>query len=249
MLAIATILLLLAPSAAIAARSATDGELAAFLSALAAAGSKNECEDGTPVGTQHLQGLVSEIDPNWASAGRSNAGASECGLGAGKDLFHNVGGTWTWVTKVGGVNYCGAVAPSLPRNVAKDLAFCITPPAGVVLGNGAFAPNGQGWGEFMPSTVFNGGDPTGLATHIRWRHWGHRLATGKGVTSIYKPGGGYYRRKGRIDLRASRIGICEAGGPRAYRRLMVRIPARPGGPLGKWFLWSGARDLCQSRFS
>lgn len=35
-------------------------------------------------------------------------------------------------------------------------------------------------------------------------------------------------------------------GPLAYTRLYVRDPARPGGPLGKWSLWSGSSTLCQA---
>ena len=43
----------------------------------------------------------------------------------------------------------------------------------VVLGSRAFAgPQGAGWGQPHPNEIFNGGDPSGLVTHIRWSNWG-----------------------------------------------------------------------------
>lgn len=35
-----------------------------------------------------------------------------------------------------------------------------------------------------PSTVDNGGDPTGVVTNIKWRSWGSRRAVGAG-TGLY----------------------------------------------------------------
>lgn len=114
----------------------------------------------------------------------------------------------------------------------------------VVLGAASFAPNGEGFGTARPSVIFNGGVPSGLIRGIRWSSWGGRIARGSGMTSIYKPGGGYYRTPVRAKIKAYRIGRCYEGGPRAYLRMKVRVPSYPGGPLGRWFLWSGARRLC-----
>jgi hypothetical protein len=114
-----------------------------------------------------------------------------------------------------------------------------------VLGGKAFAPMGEGFGTVAPPTIFNGGDPSGLVSHITWHHWGSRTATGSGKTSIFKPHGGYYPQLVRAQLRASRLGHCGKHGPRAYTHLEAREPSRPGGPLGKWFAWSGARSICR----
>jgi hypothetical protein len=94
--------------------------------------------------------------------------------------------------------------------------------------------------------VFNGGDPAGDVSAIVWTDWGKNTAYGVGNGSIFKPGGGYYRGPVREELRADKLGRCSAGGPPAYRQLEVRVPARPGGPLGKWLLWSNATTLCRS---
>jgi hypothetical protein len=113
----------------------------------------------------------------------------------------------------------------------------------VVLGGKAFAPKGEGWGTEQPRTIFNGGDPSGLITGVRWITWGGESAVGWGKNAIFKPRGGYYRRPVAIKLKASRIGSC--AGRRAYTRLSFREPTRPGGPLGPWRLWSGARTICR----
>jgi hypothetical protein len=114
--------------------------------------------------------------------------------------------------------------------------------AGVVLGGKAFAPNGEGWGIEHPSQIFNGGDPSGLITHVHWNSWGGPVAFGWGRNPIFKPGGGYYRHPVAIKLRANAIGRCE--GRRAYTRLSVRVPSHPGGKLGPWRLWSGSSTIC-----
>jgi hypothetical protein len=103
---------------------------------------------------------------------------------------------------------------------------------------------GSGFGTARPKTIFNGGDPSGLVEHLTWSHWGSRTTTAIGKTAIFKPGGGYYPGLVRAELRATRLGHCSARGPAAYTRLEARVPSRPGGPLGKWFLWSGEKSIC-----
>jgi hypothetical protein len=114
----------------------------------------------------------------------------------------------------------------------------------VVLGSRAFAPMGKGFGTVAPREIFNGGDPSGLVEKIQWTHWGQRTATGWGETSIFKPHGGYYPKLVRSELRATRLGRCSDNGRRAYTHLQERVPSRPGGPLGKWFAWSGEKSIC-----
>jgi hypothetical protein len=119
----------------------------------------------------------------------------------------------------------------------------------VVLGSARFAqPHGEGWGTSKPAKIFNGGDPSGLVTQIYWTHWGSNVAIGHGLNAIFKPRGGYYRQLVHIELRAYDLGRCSANGPRAYTRLSVREPSRPGGPLGKWVSWSGSKTICRLSF-
>lgn len=122
-------------------------------------------------------------------------------------------------------------------------------PSTVVLGSAAFAgPQGEGWGTPAPARIFNGGDASGLVTHIHWKHWGAKTAIAHGLNAIFKPHGGYYRRLARVELRAYDIGRCSANGPRAYTKLLIRLPARPGGPLGRWQSWSGSKTICKFGF-
>jgi hypothetical protein len=114
-----------------------------------------------------------------------------------------------------------------------------------VLGSESFAaPYGDGFGTPEPTEIFNGGDPSGSVTHITWTGWGNPTAIGHGLNPIFKPHGGYYRKPARIELRATKLGHC--GKQLAYTRLEVRIPKKPGGKLGKWFSWSGAKTLCRA---
>ena len=52
---------------------------------------------------------------------------------------------------------------------------------------GPWASNQQGYGHVRPRTVFNGGDPTGLVTHIHWTSWGRGRATGVGISQYVGP--------------------------------------------------------------
>ena len=62
-------------------------------------------------------------------------------------------------------------------------------PAGVpTLGQlaGDFA-QGQGFGQVKPAKIFNGGDPTGLVTHVVWSSWGGAQATATGTAEYVGP--------------------------------------------------------------
>lgn len=116
-----------------------------------------------------------------------------------------------------------------------------------VLGAHDFVNGGEGWGMVKPSTIYNGGVPSGLVKNIRWTSWGGDTAEGQGETSIYRPEGGYYDEAVPILLRAYSIGTCSLTGPRAYLQLSVSRPSYPGGPFGPWRGWGGAPDLCRWR--
>jgi hypothetical protein len=141
---------------------------------------------------------------------------------------------------------CSSGARTITKTVPAPSTTAATthtaPAPEVLLGSSHFVQGGEGWGAKEPSKIYNGGDPSGLVTHIRWTKWGQSVAIGTGLHSIFKPEGGYYRQLVRIMLRAYDIGTCTAGGPRAYRKLGTREPERPGGPLGPWGYW--AKNLC-----
>ena len=139
----------------------------------------------------------------------------------------------------------------VPLLVAAFLAATLVPVADAsgadepVLGSpGHLAPEAKGWGKAHPKHVFNGGDPSGEVAKLEWRHWGEATATGRGVTWLLRPDGGYYARPGRIVLRAKGLGTC-TDGTAAYTRLEFRVAHRPGGPVGRpWRLWAGDGDIC-----
>ena len=106
------------------------------------------------------------------------------------------------------------------------------------------APTAHGFGKVSPRHLFNGGDPSGEVAKLTWRHWGEPTATGRGVTWLLRPEGGYYARPGKIVLRAEGLGTCPDG-TSAYTRLEFRVAERPGEPVrGPWAAWGGDGDIC-----
>jgi hypothetical protein len=114
--------------------------------------------------------------------------------------------------------------------------------ATVVLGSSAFAPHGAGFGTAHPHRIFNGGDPNGMVSSIHWTGWGSATARGRGLNPIFRPQGGYFAQRARVRLRAQRLGRC--GSVPAYTKLYIRFPQWPGGPLGPWWPWAGAKTIC-----
>ena len=128
----------------------------------------------------------------------------------------------------------------------RDSATTVAAARHVVLGSKRFAPYGHGFGKARPKSFYNGGVPSGYVHRIHWKHWGSRSARGRGITHIYRPNGGYYRKQGRIKLHAFGVGRCSKHGPRAYRHLRVSVVKRPGGHrYSRWLNWSGARNICR----
>jgi hypothetical protein len=140
----------------------------------------------------------------------------------------------------------GGTAAGANSDGIPDRAAAARP---LVLGSPDYAGEyGRGWGKVKPKRIDNGGVPSGLVVKIRWRRWGDRVSRGRGLTSIYKPQGGYYRNRGAIQLRASHRGTCPGTDRRAYTRLRARVVVRPGGKFGRWFWWSGTKDICSWDF-
>ncbi len=131
-------------------------------------------------------------------------------------------------------------APALAAG-AGEAEMPAEPPA---LGSKAFSePFGAGFGRPEPKVIFNGGDPSGEVSEIHWRSWGGPIAIGYGRNPIFRPQGGYYRKPGRVELRANKLGMC-AGKRRLHPPRNPR-PQASRRKLGKWFLWSGAKTICK----
>ena len=117
---------------------------------------------------------------------------------------------------------------------------------GVVLGAKKFAPNGKGFGHPHPKTIFNGGDPNGLVSKIKWKNWGSSAARGHGKGNGFKPGGGYYPKPVKVHLRAYKIGTCGHSKRRAYTKMQAQFEKKPGsGKFGKWLDWGGSKSICK----
>ena len=116
----------------------------------------------------------------------------------------------------------------------------------VVLGSADhLAPYARGYGRVRPKRVDNGGSPSGVAQHLTWHTWGAKRSKADGRTFLYKPGGGYYQRRGRIQLRAQGLRTCDDG-THGYTTLYFRLAKRPGEPVrGAWRPWaSDDGDIC-----
>lgn len=72
-----------------------------------------------------------------------------------------------------------------------------------------WGPNQRGYGESHPQAIFNGGDPTGLVTHIHWRHWGSKRAVGVGTSIFVWPGLSVAKGlRARAKVVAFHLGSC-----------------------------------------
>ena len=109
-------------------------------------------------------------------------------------------------------------AQSSPRTVATSVPVSTvgptvttthpTPKPVPVLG-AEWQPGGQkGYGTAHPDTIFNGGDPTGLVTGVRWQSWGGPVAIASGTS--YDPGNSIVadsvQRTATVE--AFNLGVC-----------------------------------------
>jgi hypothetical protein len=115
----------------------------------------------------------------------------------------------------------------------------------VVLGSSAFGlGSGWGFGTVAPTSIYNGGDASGLVKQIHWQSWGQAEAIGFGRNPTFRPHGGYYKKLLGIELMAGNIGSCPDGTGPAYTTLQFRARRKPGGKLGPWRNWSGQPTIC-----
>ena len=122
-----------------------------------------------------------------------------------------------------------------------------TPPRRVALGEHGFLDGRVGWGDAHPDRIDVGGDPALVINRIRWHGWGTPRARGVGRGPAFNYlGGSAYRQPVRVELLADELGRCAPSGPPAYRNLRLRMPPRPGAPMGQWFiLGGGEHGLCR----
>jgi hypothetical protein len=143
----------------------------------------------------------------WAGAGLLPSPSSPRAQVSAQDdgsylLFHRpAGGAWT-AQDVGLAGIGGTRCPtSVPASVlavwnwgahsCRPAALASTVPQSAVptLGRlaGDFAQAGKGFGQVEPSEIFNGGDPTGLLTHVVWKTWGAPDAVGTATSDYVGP--------------------------------------------------------------
>jgi hypothetical protein len=81
-----------------------------------------------------------------------------------------------------------ATGPAAPPASPSGPASAGAPAAVPTLGQpaGVFA-HGQGFGQVRPAEIFNGGDPTGLVTHVVWKSWGGARAVATGISDYVGP--------------------------------------------------------------
>lgn len=97
-------------------------------------------------------------------------------------------------------------------------------PAVPVLGRpaGLFA-HGAGFGQVRPPAIFNGGDPTGLVSHIAWKSWGGPRAVGTGTSDYVGPSQSVATgTQETVTVVAFNLGTCH--GKRMYRAVEWYFP-------------------------
>ena len=87
---------------------------------------------------------------------------------------------------------------------------------------GMWSKTQKGYGTVRPTTVFNGGDPTGLIEEIKWRYWGHAIAIGSGYGYFpTKAQGVASARRQRATIVAFGLGSCN--GVYVYNKVSVVV--------------------------
>lgn len=222
-----------------AARPANPAESAALTELVAEL--IGECAEDSSAQVSFYDGSFSTVDPRWAVL-LPNATGLDCGMHTGYVFV--LEGAWTLYDTFNEFTWCNHLG--LPQSVIGELSIdCRPKPAGVTIGIEGLWVTGRGWGSIRPRVLSTGGVPSGTISGIRWRRWGRGTAYGRGYTSIYRPGGGYYRRLGRIRLRATHKRSCGPGGQSVYSSLRISPVKRPGGRYARWFYFAGIRNLCE----
>jgi hypothetical protein len=148
--------------------------------------------------------------------------AAACATGAG---------TATAVGTATGAGTATAVGTATPQ---------VVPALGRLAG--VFA-HGVGFGQVRPSRIFNGGDPTGLVTHITWTSWGGPRATGTGRAVYVGPSQTVATGTVQtVTVVAFDLGSCH--GKRMYQAVEWYFPQH-----GQAFDPSRYEDICTGTYS
>ena len=87
---------------------------------------------------------------------------------------------------------------------------------------GVFA-HGEGFGQVKPSKIFNGGDPTGLVSHVAWKSWGGARAVATGISDYVGPNQSVARgTEEAATVVAFNLGTCD--GKLMYRAVEWYFP-------------------------
>jgi hypothetical protein len=130
-----------------------------------------------------------------------------------------------------------ASAPATPQPSAT--ATAPAPTLGQLAG--VFA-RGQGFGQVEPSTIFNGGDPTGLVKHITWQSWGAAKAIGYGQAEYVGPNQSVATGKQKpVTVVAFHLGMCD--GKLMYQAVEWYFPAE-----GQSFNAKQYEDVCTGSY-
>lgn len=107
-----------------------------------------------------------------------------------------------------------------------------------------WSPNQLGYGEVLPTTVFNGGDPTGRVKQIRWSGWGSPRAVGAGIGDFVWPGESVAQGSTRAQAHvlAYDLGLCQ--GQLAYRKITWWFPK-----YGETFSAGSWINICTGAYS
>lgn len=106
---------------------------------------------------------------------------------------------------------------------------------------GVFA-HGAGFGRVRPARIFNGGDPTGLVTHIAWKSWGASRAVGTGTAEYAGPNQSVATgSQQQATVVAFSLGTCH--GKLMYRAVEWYFPQH-----GQAFSASHYQDICTGSY-
>jgi hypothetical protein len=116
-----------------------------------------------------------------------------------------------------------------------------SPPPTLGRAAGVFA-HGTGFGQVKPTKIFNGGDPTGLVTHVVWTSWGGSRAVATGVSDYVGPGQSVAAgTEETVTVVAFRLGTCH--GKLMYQAVEWYFPQH-----GQTFRAGQYEDICTGSY-
>ena len=108
---------------------------------------------------------------------------------------------------------------------------------------GGYAINGVGFGQVRPKEIFNGGDASGMVSHITWKSWGGPKAIGTGTAEYVRPNqSSASGAEEPATVVAFNLGLC--GGKLMYRAVEWYFPQH-----GQAFNPSQYENICTGGYS